>query len=302
MRITDFKNHFKCMINPLFMLFELERIGEEGANFETNLVYQRDCSYEKRLTQSSKDYKKFVSSFVKCFRPLLRLEKNKSFSLIMLVTFILFFFIAINPNYRRKFFLYLENEYVPCITASVFENTQPGLNNTEMMTEILFSEECIIIYETYGLSLTFFDPIFFRFEYGSGIVFAWFSKLNACNKELNLFASTKLVKRHFYNLNKMNILLGLSVKYANPYKTFTFWLKDSWFNQLKEKSIWFMIAMAIECCLVSNARDDPIYDDSKALNSVETSLNEKELSEKIGKFIQWDCKDYLLQDPGKSLH
>lgn len=311
------QNLFSYSINPLFMYFQMDRIIDSEIGPEPmDFVYNRRFVYEQEQIKSRPGYSDLVTGMLESFGPhLYRTEEDPLFCPILLITFIISVFIAVNRHYRESFFLHFAGKQVPCITAFALEHFQPGLlSKHQVLVSIELSKEHDLICDDYGLPPCLFHHKFFGSSHGYGIILAWFTKLNYYHQKFNLFACTTLQQKNLFRMDLSSPILGLSnewpdpqrLEFYDPYRhvittpstSKCYYLKNSVFTACTqaEQQVWLMLATALQVRLAVGNQLDPIEKYRKTLPELgwqETNFTEAELLTKLGRFIQWDCQDYI---------
>lgn len=262
-----------------------------------------------------------ITDLIWTFETPLTLEINRNpefqgtFQPVMLVTFILSVYIAINFDYREAFFNEFEGKNIPSITAFVLENFKPGSVTKEFKVEkFKIGKEYSVTQQGFGCALTFLDCSYFETPLGRRKIVEWFYRLARHNQKGDLFASTELTQA---TLERARCPIGLSVEAQDidqqldqqldqldpyrrheetPSKGKCYWIKDSELASSKNRDVWLIIATALQLRLTTIPSDQPIESSEQAsscLAEQDTNFTDVELSKKLGKFIQWDCHEFL---------
>ena len=322
-------NVLQYHINPLHVLYQMDRSGHDAESFDAESFeswvysYERNFAYERQLCQSSQDYNYMQTAFQQTFSSLIgEFDPADPFIPVMLITFVLSLHIAVNPDYRAIFYAHFQGENLPSITAFVLQSLQPGLLNAKIVvSKACLSKEHRLTYEDEGLAGTVLDPALYGTPDGKGIVAAWFKMLNNHNHGDRVFASTILTKQHLSQLsgrNKQLISTGVvsppdyCEAYFNPYdqketvphEADCYILKGGQSNLASDTKVWLLVATALQSRLVTDQTEIPVERDGFRRNDLEThvtSFSEATLLAEIGQFIQWDCHRYVLNPVSQNL-
>ena len=190
-------------------------------NKPDHLVLSRTSPFESELCKTSPGYRELVSHFKDSFADYLQARWNteEPFCPVMLITFIISLYIAVENDFREAFYLYFQNKTVPSITVLVLENLQAGIQSKDVIIEgVDLNREHAVTHTGGCLGETLFDSQLFGRPKGRDIILSWFAKLNRYNQGDKYFASTVLTKQSLNTLETTGSpLLMLSTKFSESY-------------------------------------------------------------------------------------
>ena len=206
---------------------------------------------------------------------------------IGIITFVLSAFIAIDIDWRTRFYSAFNGD-VPAITQCLLNTIRLGsISKSSYLIKLGIKESEYEYQHGKRLYRTFFDPEFLSSQKGFGILLLWFTLLEKHSKSSDYpyFGFVKLDKVSILSSDPV-ILCNLSARDEK-----VFWKRNAHFNSLseQEREAYLLLCIGLDGCL-GNWMEKADYLDG-SYNSV--SFESSEITKKIVDFILSGCKDLL---------